>query len=263
MQATPAHLLRAHQQRTATPTALPNALVAGATGTLGNEVLRRLASGVHYGHVQVVASEPMAALLRTVRPLRVDGDDIAAWPATQGAETAVVMFDKPQLLKERERALWTPRPDQLPALARWLRKSGVTTLAVVLPHDQGRLPSALRAGLANLDEQALTTLGFERVLIIRAARKPGGPAAGAPVLARVAHWMLSNLHFMLPQAEQPVRPARVAELVALALRIAPAGIHVASPETVWQATQRDLQGTVVRWLGRLPETAAHKAPARN
>lgn len=225
-------------------------------------MLRRLASGQHYGHVQVLTAEPMAALLRTVRPLRVHGDDIAAWPATGGAEVAVVMFDKPQRLKERERALWTPRPEQLPALARWLRASGVTTLAVVLPHDQGRLPAALRAGLASLDEQALTTLGFERLLIIRAARKPGGPSAETPLLSRVAHWMLSNLHFMLPQAEQPVRPARVAELVALALRIAPAGIHVAAPELVWQATQRDLHGTVARWLGRMPQAFAPEAPSR-
>ncbi len=70
--------------------------------------------------------------------------------------------------------------------------------------------------------------------------------------------MLSNAHFMLPTAEQPVRATKVAEMLDVALQLAPPGIHVASPELMWQATQRDLQGTVARWLGRMPQ-----APARD
>jgi hypothetical protein len=40
---------------------------------------------------------------------------------------------------------------------------------------------------------------------------------------------------MVPSSEQPVRASKVAELVDLALRIAPPGVHVAAPELVWQA----------------------------
>lgn len=258
MSVDPDHLLHAQQRRAPAAPRLPGALVAGATGALGNEVLRRLASGVRYAQVQVLASEPMTTLLQTVQPLHVAGDDIDTWPTAQGAAVGVVMFDRPRLLQERERALWTPGPEHLLSLARWMRRSGVSTLAVVLPHDQGRLPTALRAGLASLDEHAVATLGFERVLFLRAARKPGGlpPDASAP--QRLAHWMLSNAHFMLPTAEQPVRATKVAEMLDVALQLAPSGIHVASPELVWQATQHDMQGTVARWLGRMPQ-----APARD
>src|SRR5690606_5780524 len=106
------------------------------------------------------------------------------------ADTGLVLFEPPRLFFDRERALWTPRPEQLPALAQWMRRSGVRTLAVVLPHAQGRLPEALKRGLASLDEQAVAALGFERLLIVRSARKPeAGVAAG--LLPAVARWMHS------------------------------------------------------------------------
>ena len=249
MHASPLQLLHAHHRHGPVAPALPCVLVAGGTGALGNEVLRRMASGMAFREVQVLARRPMATMLRTVSPLQVAGEDIDHWPpAVGGATVGVVMFEQGRMGHERERALWTPRPDQLPALARWLQRSGIHTVAIVLPHDQGRLPAALRAGLASLDEQAVAALGFDCVLLVRSARKPGGPRSGAPVLERLAHWLLSNAHFMLPQAERPVGAAKVAELVDMALRLAPRGIHGASPEMVWRAAQQDLRETVTQWL---------------
>jgi hypothetical protein len=49
--------------------------------------------------------------------------------------------------------------------------------------------------------------------------------------------MLSILKFMIPQAEQPVRPAKLAEFVDTALAMLPPGTHVAAPELLWQANQ--------------------------
>ena len=40
-----------------------------------------------------------------------------------------------------------------------------------------------------------------------------------------------------------------ASFLAVALRIAPAGIHVASPERVWQAAQQDTVQVARNWLG--------------
>ena len=222
-------------------------LIAGATGVLGNEVLRRLAGSSGYALTQVLAREPITDGLRGVRTLLVPSDEPQEWPLAS-ADVAVVLFDPPRLYYERERALWTPAPGQLLPLARWLRASGVRTLAIVLPHAPGRLPEALKHGLANLDEQAVAALGFERLLLLRSARKPG-EVTHAHVLDRLAHWMLGILKYMVPSSEQPVRAARVAELVAVALRLAPAGIHVAPPELVWQAAQQDVAGVARDWLG--------------
>ncbi|MBC5784132.1 hypothetical protein H8N03_14360 [Ramlibacter sp. USB13] len=222
-------------------------LIAGATGALGNEVLRRLAGSGRYGVAHVLAREPITEGLRGVRTLLVPGDDPGEWPLAP-ADVAVVLFDPPRMFYERERALWTPRPEQLVALARWLRAGGVRTLAIVLPHAPGRLPEALKRGLANLDEQAIAALGFERLLVVRSAQKPAEVRhASAP--SRLAHWMLGIFQYMVPSSEQPVRAVKVAELVSVLLRLAPPGTHVVPPDLVWQAAQQDAAEVVRRWLG--------------
>ena len=222
-------------------------MVAGATGVLGNEVLRRLAGSSLFSFTQVLAREPITAGLRGVGVTLVPAEDPGDWPPG-AADVAVVLFEPPRLFYDRERALWTPRPEQLLPLARWLRDSGVRTLAVVLPHAPGRLPDAVKRGLANLDEQAVAGLGFERVLLLRSARKPDATRGLSPP-QRVAHWMLSVLKYMIPSSEQPVRASRVAELLAVALQLAPPGTHVAAPEVIWEAAQGPLEPVARRWLG--------------
>ena len=226
----------------------PRLLLAGATGALGNEMLRRLAGSGRYGRVEVLSREPITDGMRGVACLLAPQEVDGSWPLTH-ADVGVVLFDPPRLYYDRERALWTPRPDQLPALAGWMRRCGVRTLAVVLPHAQGRLPEALKRGLASLDEQAVATLGFERVLFVRSAQKPGAAPAGH-LLQRAGHAMLASLRYMVPSSEQPVRAAKVSELVATALQLAPPGIHVAAPEMVWRAAQGNLPALVAAWLGR-------------
>lgn len=225
----------------------PRLLIAGATGVLGNEVLRRLVGGGAFPAAQVLAREPITAGLRGVRVALVPPGEPSEWPLTQ-ADVGVVLFEPPRLFYDRERALWTPLPQQLPALARWMRACGVRTLAVVMPHAPGRLPDALKRGLASLDEQAVAAIGFERLLILRSAQKPGAVThASAP--ARLAQWMLSIFKYMIPSSEQPVRAVKVAELLAIALRTAPPGIHVAAPEVVWEAAQGHARRVATRWLG--------------
>ncbi|MEJ8836932.1 hypothetical protein [Ramlibacter sp. AN1133] len=246
MRQDPLQVLQA-ASRVAPSVAGPRLLIAGATGALGNEVLRRLAGSSVYANTQVLAREPVTEGMRNVQTLLVPGDDPQQWPLAR-ADIGVVLFDPPRLFYDRERALWTPAPGQLPSLARWLRVSGVRTLAVVLPHAPGRLPDALKRGLASLDEHAVASLGFERLLIVRSARKPVLQRHSHP-LARLAHWMLGVFKYMVPSAEQPVRAVKVAQLLALALRRARPGIHVAAPELVWQASQGEMDDVVRRWLG--------------
>jgi uncharacterized protein YbjT (DUF2867 family) len=228
-------------------TGKPRLLIAGATGALGNEVLRRLVGSSAFGLTQVLAREPITAGMRGVRATVVPSDDPAQWPPA-AADTAVVLFDPPRMFYQRERALWTPTPDQVLPLARWLRAGGVRTIAIVLPHAPGKLPEALKRGLATLDEQAIAALGFERLLVLRSAQKPQA-LRHASFGSALAHWMLGIFKYMIPSSEQPVRAVKVAELLAVALQIAPPGIHVAAPELVWQAAQQDTRTVARRWLG--------------
>lgn len=222
-------------------------LIAGATGALGNELLRRLAGSHRYAQARVLAREPMQDGLRGVQTvLMPQAADPRAWPRVQ-ADVALVSFDPPRLYHDRERALWTPVPEELPQVAAWLHGCGVRTLAVVQPHAQGRLPEALKRGLASMDEQSVAALGFERLILVRSAQKPAqGVRGSAP--QRVAEWMLSIARFMVPASEQPVRAAVVAHFVDAALRLAPPGTHVAAPERVWRAAQGDTEAAVREWL---------------
>jgi hypothetical protein len=223
-------------------------LIAGATGALGQELLHLFAGNGRFARVRLLASEPVRDGMRGVETCIADpAVPFAQWPLAP-ADTAVVAFDPPRLYHDRERAFWAPQPGDLPALAHWLRACGVRTLAVVQPHDQGRLPEALKRGLANLDEHAVVACGFERVLIVRSARKPADARLANPA-ERLAAWMLSTLRYMVPSGEQPVRASKVAALVELALRTAPPGVHVAAPELVWQAAQGDMRAVAARWLG--------------
>jgi len=224
----------------------PRLLIAGATGALGNEVLRRLVGSDAYASTQVLAREPITDGLRGVQTRVLPSDDPQDWPPAE-ADVAVVLFDPPRMFYERERALWTPAPQQLVALARWLRAGGVRTLAVVLPHAPGRLPEALKRGLGSLDEQAVASLGFDRFLLLRSAQKPG-EVEGHSAPARLAHWMLGIFKYMIPSSEQPVRAVKVAQLLSASLRYAPSGIHVAAPELVWQAAQGDTEAIARQWL---------------
>jgi hypothetical protein len=242
----PFQVLRGAQSSTPVPRK-PRLVIAGATGALGNEVLRRLVGLQQFEIAQVLAREPITAGLRGVAAIVVGGPP-AEWPPA-AADLGIILFDPPRLFYDRERALWTPRPGQLLEVAQWMRRSGAGTLAVVLPHAQGRLPEALKRGLADLDEQAVAALGFERLLIVRSAQKPA-PAPAPGLLAGLAHWMLSIFKYMIPSSEQPVRAAKVAQFVAVALQLAPPGIHIAAPETVWRAAQGDLHAAVRQWLQR-------------
>ena len=245
MLAEPIQVMRAHR-RPGSPATKQRLLIAGATGVLGNEVLRRLVGLGQFGTTQVLAREPITVALGGVGTTVVASESPAHWQSA-AADTGIILFDPPRLFHDRERALWTPRPEQLEPLAAWLRRSGATTLAVVLPHAQGRLPEALKRGLANLDEHAVAALGFERLLIVRSAQQPGRPP-GQNGFERVAHWMLSSFKYMVPSAEQPVRAEKVAEFVAAALQLAPPGIHIAAPETLRHAAQGDPAATVRQWL---------------
>lgn len=243
----PLQALHSALRRTAPPAAPHGTLlIAGATGALGSELVRRFAGHRRFAHTRVLTKVPMRDGLRGVETVQVPmsvgpaATPIADWPRV-AADTAIVSFDPPRLYNDRERALWLPEPDQLPELARWLHGCGVRSLAVVQPHAQGRLPEALKRGLASLDEHAVATTGFDRVLLVRSAQKPGAARVANPA-EWLAAWMLSALRFMVPDSERPVRPAKVAELVDVALQLAPPGVHVAAPEVVWRAAQ----GTALR-----------------
>jgi hypothetical protein len=223
-----------------------------------------LGSG-RFAAVAAAITQPVAAAVRGF--VGLDVDDVSALHRF-GADTALVVFDRARggtFGAGREAALLRPDPAQLTALAQRLRAAGVRVLVVVVPHAPGLLPQALQQGLATLDEAAVAALGFPHLVFMRMAQAGTGSADGLAAPQRLARWMLSQLHWMVPQREQPVRTetvARVAAALALQLPSAAPGTRVwPAAALALAAHARDAAPLVAQWLdGRL--SRAPSAPAR-
>lgn len=228
-------------------------LLAGATGALGEAMVTRLSSSLRVLSLSVMVREPMAMSMRRVRDLRVTGVDPALWPLAP-ADEGWILMDPPRLFHGREKALLAVEPDALKPLADWMRRCGVRRLTVVLPHHQGRLPEAIKRGLATRDEQAVAAMGFDTVVLLRSAQPgPRGAVAGGWP-ARLAAGMLGVLQYLVPANQKPVRAEGVARVAGCAHDLAPPGIHVAAPELVWAAAaEPDPAPRLTRWLQRLGE----------
>jgi len=223
-------------------------LVAGGAGALGAAVLEELLASRRYTQVGVLVTQPVNAALRGLATVP---DESLAGPVAVPEDVAVVVFDRERHANGREAAFLRPEPAALPALASTLRARGVRDLIVVMPHAPAALPEALKHGLATLDEQAVAALGFEHLLIVRSARAPATLRATS-LLQRVADWVLSQLHLMIPQREKLVRPAKVAQFVAqLAAQLphAASGTRIVPPDVVWEASQApDVECHAAQWL---------------
>ncbi len=232
--------------------ALSRVLVLGAGGALGARVVERLLAGRHFHAVGVWTVQPLRAAMRGLVPL-ADAD----WAGFQ-PKTAVIVFDRARHANGREAAFGQPRPADLPAIAANLRQLGVTALVVVVPHAPGLLPQALKAGLASLDEGAVAALGFDHLVFMRSAQAAPAADASGTAPARLARWLLGQLHWVVPQGDQPVRTdtvARVAARLALALPQATPGTRVLPPDVLWAAAQTPAGDAVVdAWLsGQAPQ----------
>lgn len=220
-------------------------LLLGAGGPLGSAVLEQVLGSSAWAGVATLVTQPMAVALRGLEAWPVVPGFIAQPPALPWApDSAVLVFDRERGGRHgrpgREAALWRPDPAALTALGRWLVDAGVRELLVVLPHAPGLLPQALRAGLASLDEAALAALGFDHLVFVRPARQGGAEAAAGSALQRLGLNLLRQMHWMVPQRQQALRPARVAAFVAALARALPGvppGTRVVSPELVWDWAQ--------------------------
>jgi len=230
--------------------ALESALVVGASGALGSALLREALVAGRFQRVAALVAEPLASGVRGFVPLPA-----AALPSAGkalGLALAFIVFERERHSNGRDDAFVRPDPGSLRELAIHLREVGVRRLIVVVPHAPALLPQALKHGLASTDEGALAAMGFEHLVFVRAAQDAAGVRSGTP-LDRFARWWLSQLRWMVPSSEQPVRAARLAELVVLLARLLPraaALTRVLPPEVLAQAAAGDApEAALEQWLG--------------
>jgi hypothetical protein len=220
-------------------------LVIGAGGALGTAVLEQLLATHAFERVGALVEQAITPA--HARFFALHEPQIAAF----AADTVLVVFDRQRHAHGREAAFVRPEPAALPALAARLHDAGARRLIVVVPHAASLLPMALQHGLASLDEAAVAALGFDQLLFMRMAQVVRD-APWLPAPQRLARWMLSQLRWMIPQREQPVRVqtvARVAAALALQLAGARAATRVVPAALLWRAAQGgDVGALVAAWL---------------
>lgn len=234
-------------------------LVVGAGGRLGSALLAEALVAGRFASVQACVAAPLVSTMRGLVPL---SEAALATAVSLGATTAFVVFERERFSNGRDEAFVMPQPQALPALAGRLREGGVRRLVVTLPHASSMLPQALAEGLATHDEAAVAALGFEHVLLIKPSLDLASARAGG-ALERFAQWWLSQLRWMIPQREQPLRSvvlARLAVTLARGLRRAPSGIYVAPQALLWQLAQ-DADGGEARAAAWLAGTGKAPVPA--
>lgn len=244
-------------------------VMAGCAGPLGSAVLERALGCGRWPRVTALVTRPIDVALRGLVALRTEATPQAHEHLAPHAHTAIVVFDRERSRHGREAAFLRPQPAQLPALARWLHQQGVRHLVLVMPHAPALLPQALKAGLATLDEQAIAAQGFLHFVVVRPARAGADDAPSGPVgtgwwsrrLSALARSLLAQLHWMVPQREQPLRASQVAAFVvalAQALPEALPGTRVAPPELLFDWSQPGGGEALLRaWLHdqAVPEVA--------
>lgn len=212
-------------------------LVVGAGGVLGAALLAQALVAGRFQEVQALTRGPLASSLRGLQPLH--HDQLACGPGV-AAELAVLVFERRRHANGRDDAFVQPDPEDLLPLAAALHRAGVRHLVVLVPHAPALLPHALKAGFASHAEADVAALGFTHLVFVRAAQNASAPEPGRAGLQAFAAWWLSQLSWMVPTREQPVRAVRLAYVAAqLARQLpdSPPGTRVLPPELVWQAAQ--------------------------
>jgi hypothetical protein len=226
----------------------PTALVIGGGGTLGSALLAETLSAGRFLRVHALVVEGLASALRGFVPMP---HQALARGEPLGIDVAFIVFERARHSHGRDDAFLQPEPDQLLPLAQALHSRGVKRLLVVVPHAPSLLPGALKGGLASLDEGAVAALGFEHLVLLRSAQD-AAPPGGRGTVQRLADWWLSQLRWMVPQAEQPVRAVRLAALVVQLARLLPSaepGTRVVPPELLSRAsTAGDAEAVFADWL---------------
>lgn len=229
-------------------------MVLGAGGALGSAVLAEALVAGRFQRVAALVAAPLASAVRGFEPISP-----AALAQRAGApdtpSVAIVVFERERHSNGRDEAFVMPQPEGLATLGQTLLAAGVRRLVVVVPHAPALLPQALKAGFATLAEHELAALGFEQLVFVRSAQALAA-ARESGTVRRFAAWWLSQLKWMVPQREQPLRSAALALLVvrlARRLAAAPPGTRVLAPEALDAAATGDDAGAAEaaldRWLG--------------
>jgi uncharacterized protein YbjT (DUF2867 family) len=218
------------------------ALVAGATGLIGQALLAQLLESDRYGRVEVVARRPLtSALSRHPRLSARIGDSAALAGEEPGADDVYIALGTTIKVAGSEAAFRAVDFDLVVAIARAARAAGASRLGVV---------SALGADATSLVfynrvkgemEAAVRSLGYQSVVIARPSLLLGDRAALGQPTRRGEVWaarLLGPVLPFVPAAMRPIDAASVAAALIAAVAEGASGLRTLSSAEMQRFPQR-------------------------
>ncbi|HYJ10876.1 MAG TPA: NAD(P)H-binding protein [Polyangiaceae bacterium] len=203
------------------------ALLAGATGLVGRELLRQMAEASHYDRLHVLVRRPVKELsgLDKVQAHQVDFDALPALPAVDDVLIALGTTIKAAGSQEAFRRV---DYDYVVDVARAARAAGAKRLGLVSALGADPKSRAFYNRVKSEAEQAVCELGYDSVVIAQPSLLIGDrEALGQPVRRGelVARRVLGPLSKLIPLAVRPVEASAVASALLEHLRTTPKGVE--------------------------------------
>ena len=207
------------------------ALLAGATGLIGRELLGRLVVSPAYGHVHVwLRRPPDAAMARTASKARFEQIDFARPPpAPQPLDDVYIALGTTIKIAGSQAAFRAVDHDFVLAVASAARAAGATRLAVVSALGADAGSSIFYNRVKGEMQDAVARLGFASVVIAQPSLLIGDRAAlGQPVRGGEvwAARLLGPLMGLVPGSVRPIEASAVAAAMLAAMVQARPGVRL-------------------------------------
>jgi uncharacterized protein YbjT (DUF2867 family) len=188
------------------------ALLAGATGLVGRELLRRLSADPRYAEVHVLARRPLGDP-PLQRKIMVEVGPLAGASSVPAADDVFIALGTTIRAAGSQDAFRRVDLDLVVHLARLARSAGATRLAVVSALGADAHSRVFYNRVKGEMEAAVAALGYERVVIARPSLLRGDRASLSQQSRpgeRAALMLLAPLGRWLPSTWRPVSAQAVA-----------------------------------------------------
>lgn len=208
-----------------TPTNRPrSALLAGASGLVGRELLRLLSESPRYESVHALVRRSTSAPASKVRELVVDFE---ALPALPPVDDVLIALGTTIAVAGSESAFRRVDHDYVVAIARAGRAAGATHLGLVSALGADAASRLFYNRVKGEAERDVAALGYESVTIVQPSlllgdrESLGQPARAGEVWARR---LLGPISRLLPAGIRPVRASDVATALLVAVEAGVPGV---------------------------------------
>ena len=205
------------------------AIVAGATGLVGQAILARLLDDPRWGRVDVLARRPLAATVARHAKLTVhlgEADLIAR--TIRGIDDVFIALGTTIKVAGSEAAFKAVDFDLVVAIARAARDAGATRLGVVSALGADSTSSVFYNRVKGDMQAAVAALGYASVTFAQPSLLLGDRAAlGQPErrMERFAVRLGTPLLGLIPRSVRPIRADVVAASLIAAVAVGSPGVH--------------------------------------